>query len=291
MKQLRSRNLQINTQRGYSLITLLVALSLSGIVTVVTLRQFSHLESGKSSLKIRQDLLSIRNTILQQLDCTETLKGHSSGSTSCVSQTLPLLNANRDVLNPTQGAAYGGMIGRYNIIGRCNAAGSAIEITWRMPGYTDQISGKSLDNEQYLFGENFNFCSTFFHPATIPPAISCFTLSQTRNPATEGNVPKPVDIQGVNQLLEEGKEYRTLQPETFTSDSGSIQTRWGLECGADYRRVGCTAKSETNAPSDKDIFFTDNGCQVGTSQIPKSNGVHHVTFTLFTICCRVEYNL
>ena len=254
-------------QLGFSLVSMLVAMSISGFITLAALQQATFIEKGRSSLKVRQNLLSVRNTVLQQMDCQETLKNQSTSSTSCLNRVIPLLTKEGHVINPTQGAAVGGMIGEYNVIARCDSNGQALDITWKLPGAADQITGENLNVEKPLFGKGTNFCSPFFHSQVKPPQLHCFTLTQYRSPWSQRG-PLSVSVMGNNFPLIKGIHYRELLPTWVETDPLALdpgdreRLLWGLECGRDTVRTGCTARSDTNEPVSKDLYFTTNGCRL-----------------------------
>ncbi len=59
---------------GFSLISVLVAVAITGIIAVVTSQIASNGFAGQKSLGFRNDIESIRQSVLKQVSCAETLK-------------------------------------------------------------------------------------------------------------------------------------------------------------------------------------------------------------------------
>jgi Tfp pilus assembly protein PilV len=98
-------------QSGFSLIAVLIAVGIMGIVAVGISKIVSQGLNGSASLAARTEYAMLQQTIMAGLNCEKTIGPGSA--LACPNTILPLRRSNGTIINPNN------KIGKWTITGRC----------------------------------------------------------------------------------------------------------------------------------------------------------------------------
>ncbi|MBC7530841.1 MAG: hypothetical protein H7318_04620 [Oligoflexus sp.] len=157
-----------SSELGSSLVTVIVAMGLTGLLTVGITQITVMGHKANKSVDFRQKLESIRQIVRNQIDCKKTL-----GITPIT--VLPLTCA--ATTNLTLLRADGQNVGAgdgWILKGNCLSADNELIISASMPGVKDPLTGRDIDSlasnsfgvtvSQDIFGGTSDFCREYYEP-------------------------------------------------------------------------------------------------------------------------------
>ena len=283
---------------GVGILPVLVSMA---VLFTLALAVAKHMSTGfnqSAHVTYRYELSAAKRIILEGLDCNKSLGVQPGQTSSCTNQKITLKDG--------KGLALGGpnnKFGSWEIFGQCVPStmpdGSLKKelIVFRQKNKPDPLTNKTYSKEDLFVGLT-DFCLTQFTSLTRP-SLTCFSAVRQGKPQElwkpssppildngiefEGVYAKDADVlrnyvQEYNSMDDDPyEEWKKDPDEYYKNPSGG---RWGLDCGQGFVMTSCTASSESNQPSDRDIMIGDTGCRTDDEEAGEN-------FKLQIVCCRL----
>ncbi|NRA69364.1 MAG: prepilin-type N-terminal cleavage/methylation domain-containing protein [Pseudobacteriovorax sp.] len=158
----------MNNKSGFSLVGVLIAVGIMGIIATALMRMQSNSFRNAKSLELRTDLEALKKELIENLDCSNTLP--DDPAVACTTpRFVDIVRSNGDVFL-ANGGATGTKMGAYNLRAICNANQSRLVIQAQQTDdngipVRDPIKKRVLGFREVF--RNLNLCtSSFSGPAT-----------------------------------------------------------------------------------------------------------------------------
>jgi len=164
------RSVCLRGASGMSLVGLLVGIGVAGILALGIMRLTHRWTASSKTVRLRSDLTDIRENLLNNFDCAQSLGNPPTLPVTCASVPSPLPILNRAGL-PLIGTD--GKVGEWTIRGVCQGGGIIFQAhrpgndpTTHVP-WDQSPSLIDTNGQPDLFRGTSNFCASFFQNATL----------------------------------------------------------------------------------------------------------------------------
>ena len=200
---------------GFSIVELLVSVAILGIGLSFVYNQISSMKEMVARLRLKQQIVDVRESIMQTTDCQNTLKSYmqSNGSISC-NGIISLKDS--DNANFTASP-----IKNFKISASCSATGLTV-LAESSTGAVDPVSKTPLNHSNTMLnpfvgrGSASNLCQNYFQGTkrvkmfTVTPSEMTFTANDCTALRTQQleEVPHPISAAAYNlKMLNWSKPY------------------------------------------------------------------------------------
>lgn len=161
------------SQRGFSLIAVIVAAGLLGIVAVAFNQVQRNAFQGLKGSDTKLELTIIRKRVLDNISCTQTLgiQPTTNLPVACPAQTVVMRRENGAALFPSN------RVGQWAVQARCSQGGLTVRVNRKgkdpltKKDYKD-LTYQGVKISQDLFGGTYPVCQKYLDPARRTPGMS-----------------------------------------------------------------------------------------------------------------------